>query len=208
MKLTFIRLLCACLCLTATSIDPTTAATIVTFDNLPESGFGGPTPSSYEGLTWSNFYCLNGILNPNTYPLLTDGYYYGVVSASNVAVNGFGQPAEIDSTTNFDFLSAYFTGAWHSNLNIEVEGFNGSQEIYDTIVVACATNPTLSTFNYLDIDRLYFNSYGGDVAFGHDGGNQFAMDNLTFEFIPEPSTILLASLGTLTLYPFLKRRRT
>jgi hypothetical protein len=71
-----------------------------------------------------------------------------------VALNAFGTPAEIDSATNFNFLSVYLTGAWNSNLNIQVKGFNGAEEIYDTIVVASATNPTLFTFNYLDIDRL------------------------------------------------------
>ncbi len=87
-----------------------------------------------------------------------------MVSPSNVAFNAGGDPAEIDSATNFNFFSAYLTGAWNSNLNIEVEGFNGAKEIYDTIVVASATNPTLFTFNYLDIDRLYFDSYGGQSA--------------------------------------------
>ena len=33
------------------------------------------------------------------------------------------------------------------------------------------------------------------------------MDNFTFEFVPEPSTLVLADFGALTLWPFLKRRR-
>jgi hypothetical protein len=151
---------------------------------------------------------VNGILNPTTYPSLTDGYYYGVVSASNAAFNGLGQPAEIDSATNFDFLSVYLTGAWHSNLSIEVQGFRSGTLLYDTTAVASATSPSLFTFDYLNIDRLYFNSYGGDVAFGYDGGNHFVMDDFTFEFVPEPSTLLLAALGALTLWPLLKRNRT
>jgi hypothetical protein len=150
---------------------------------------------------------VNGILAPTTYPSLTDGYYYGVVSASNVAFNGLGQPAEIDSATNFDFLSVNLTGAWHSNLNIEVQGFRSGGLLYDTTVVATATSPTLFTFDYLDIDRLYFNSYGGDVAFGHDGGAHFVMDNMTIEFIPEPSSLLLTVLGAVTLFAVVRRKR-
>jgi hypothetical protein len=33
------------------------------------------------------------------------------------------------------------------------------------------------------------------------------MDNLTFEFIPEPSPLLLTSLGLLSLWAVVKRRR-
>jgi hypothetical protein len=33
------------------------------------------------------------------------------------------------------------------------------------------------------------------------------MDNLTFEFVPEPSSLLLATLGALLLWPLLKRNR-
>jgi hypothetical protein len=183
-------------------------ATVVNFDSFPLNSPGGIfLPAGYQGLVWSNFGCVNGILNPTESPLITNGFYYGVVSMSNVAVNAGGQPAEIDSATNFNFQSAYFTGGWHSNLNIEVEGFSDTNLIYDQTVVASATTPTLFTFDYLDINRLYFNSYGGQVAFGFDGGAQFAMDNFTFEFIPEPSSLLLTILGTATLSAFVKRKR-
>jgi hypothetical protein len=179
--------------------------TVITFDNPPLNPGYITTP--YQGLSWSNFYCENGILSPNIYPSITNGLYYGVVSLSNVVINGLGQPAEIDSATNFDFLSVYLTGGWHSNLNIEVQGFGIGGLLYDTTVVASATSPTLFTFDYLNIDRLYFNSYGGDVAFGYDGGAQFVMDNFDFEFVPEPSSLLLTALGGVSLVAFLKRRR-
>jgi hypothetical protein len=178
--------------------------TLVNFDDLP--GAGSNIPNGYQGLSWSNFWYENAVLGANE--LGTNGYYYGMVSASNVAFNANGTPAEIDSSiTNFNFLSAYLTGAWNSNLNIEVEGFNGAQRIYDTIVVASATNPTPFTFNYLNIDRLYFSSYGGQVAFGGLSETHFAMDDLMFEFIPEPSTFLLAATGGVLLVVFLRRRR-
>jgi hypothetical protein len=178
--------------------------TVITFDDIPSPETN--IANGYQGLNWSNFWVLNAILLSN-YLGYAEGYNYGMVSPSNVAFNAGGSPAEIDSTTNFNFLSVYLTGAWNSNLNIEVEGFNGAQEIYDTIVVASATDPTLFTFNYLDIDRLYFNSYGGEPAFGGSAREQFVMDNLEFEFIPEPSSLLLTALGLVTLWAFAKRRR-
>jgi hypothetical protein len=137
------------------------------------------------------------------------GYYYGMVSASNVAYNSGGFDAEIDSLgTKFNFLSAYLTGAWNSNLNIEVQGFSGASLLYDTNVVAGATSPTLFTFNYLNISRVRFSSSGGqDAGFPEGAGSlNFAMDNLSIEFVPEPSTLLLAALGALALSAFLKRK--
>jgi hypothetical protein len=79
--------------------------------------------------------------------------------------------------------------------------------LYDTIVVAAATNATLFTFDYFNIDRLYFICSGGEPAFGGSGGTAFAMDNFMFEFIPEPSSLLLTVLGAVTLWAFVKRQR-
>jgi hypothetical protein len=126
-----------------------------------------------------------------------------------VALNAHGDPAEIDSPgTNFNFLSTYLTGAWNSNLNIQVQGFSGATMLFNTTVVASATSPTLFTFNYLNIDRLYFNSFGGqDAGFPSGMGEQFVMDNLTVEFVPEPSTFLLTGAGVLTLCALRKRKR-
>jgi hypothetical protein len=130
-----------------------------------------------------------------------------MVSASNVAVMSSG--CEIDSfATNFNFLGAYLTGDWNSNLNIEVQGYRDTNLVYDQSVVAGATSPTLFVFNFEDIDRLVFTSYGGEPAFGVQGGDgEFIMDNFEFEFIPEPSSFLLAALGGVSLVTFLRRKR-
>jgi len=182
-------------------------ATIVTFDDISSIRIISSITNGYQSLSWSNVFCLNAVLHNNLNGV--SGYYYGMVSVSNVAYSGNGEPAEIDARgTNFDFLSAYLTGAWNSNLNIEVEGFRSGTLLYDTTVVASATAPTLFAFNYLDIDRLTFNSFDGQNAgFPSGAGEQFAMDNFTFEFVPEPSSLLLASLAALLLSPLLKRRR-
>ena len=122
-----------------------------------------------------------------------------MVSASNVAEmfgdNNAFPNSEIDSSgSNFNFFSAYLTGSFNSNLNIEVEGFDGTNLLYNTTVVASAMNATLFTFNYLNIDRLYFNSFGGQPAFGLQGADEdFTMDNFDFEFVPEPSSLLLTA---------------
>ena len=191
----------------------TRSQTLVTFDDLSETGSGAWFSIQYQGyagLSWSNIMCNNAVLATNSpfHGLLT-GDFYGMVSPSNVAV--MDPSCEIDSFgTNFNFLSTYLTGFLNSNLNIEVEGFNGAKEVYDTIVIASATNATLFTFNYFNIDRLYFNSYGGEPAFGIENASSgiFIMDNFLFDFIPESSPLLLTILGVLMLSAFRKHTTT
>jgi hypothetical protein len=195
-----------CAVFSALVISPCWAA-VLTFDDLPlNTDHASLITNGYQGLVWSNFWASNAILFTGTYG--SNGYYNGMVSVSNVAFNAFADPAEIDSSTNFNFLSAYLTGAWNSNLSIQIQGFSGGVKLYDTTVVVSATSPTPFTFNYLNIDRLYFNSFGGEYA-GFPGGSDthFAMDNFTFEFVPEPSSLLLTFAGALLLWPLLKRRR-
>jgi hypothetical protein len=182
------------------------SATIITFDDLSVPVSAPLLTNRYQGLIWSNVAVDNAILDGTANGL--SGYYYGMITPSNVALNAHGNPAEIDAAgTNFNFFTAYLTGAWESNLNVEVQGFRGGILLYDQTVVAAATNPTLFAFDYLNIDRLHFASFGGQYAgFGSDGA-EFAMDNLTVEFVPEPSSFLLTSIGALTLWAFLKRKR-
>jgi hypothetical protein len=206
MKLSFFLLPIVCLIALFFSAVSASLGTVVTFDDLHETGSGSYLVNSYQGLSWSTFVVLNAVLSPSVFG--TNGLYYGMVSASNVAVNGIGGPAEIDSLgTSFDFLSAYLTGEYNSNLNIEVQGFSGARLLYDTTVVASATSPTLFSFDYLDINRLYFSNSGGLPAFGTPSAPQFVMDNFTFEFVPEPSSLLLTAAAALLLCPLLKRKR-
>lgn len=197
----------ACSTLLGLSAIFTCSAAVITFDDLiRNTGTASNISNGYQGLGWNNFAAFNAILSTNIVGVT--GGYYGMVSPSNDAFDGLGQPAEIDSQgTNFDFTSAYFTGAWHSNLTIEVQGFRAGSLLYDQTVTASATNPTLFVFDYLNIDRLYLNSYGGGVAFGHDGGPGFVMDNMTFDFVPEPSSFLLTTAGVLGLWTVACRKR-
>jgi hypothetical protein len=203
-RLLFVCALFAAVPLLATSVQ---AQTLITFDDLPLSTDDSSNiTNGYQGLIWSNFSAFNAIQVARTRG--SNGYYNGMVSASNVAFNAFGNPAEIDSPgPNFNFLSAYLTGAWNSNLNIQVQGFSGGNLVYDQTVVVSATNPTFFTFNYLNVDRLYFNSFGGENAGFSESGEQFVMDNFDFEFIPEPSPFLLTAAGALMLWSLLKRKR-
>jgi hypothetical protein len=206
MKTRLFRVCFALLAMLGLTVTSTYSAAVISFDDLFPPLAGLHITNAYQGLIWTNFSVVNAIDRDAVNGL--SGYSLGMVSPSNVAYNAFGSPAEIDATgTNFNFLSVYFTGAWRSNLNIEVQGFRGATLIYDQTVVASATNPTLLAFNYQNVDRLYFNGFGGQHAgFGGDG-EHFVMDNFTFEFVPEPSSVLLAAVGALLLWPLLKRKR-
>jgi hypothetical protein len=185
-------------------------ATIINFDDFLDTQAGGGTliTNAYQGLVWSNFAVANAVLLTANSGL--SGAYYGMLSPSNVAINAHGDPAEIDTGgTNFDFVSAYLTGVWRSNLNVEVQGFRSGTLLYDQTVLVSATNPTFFAFNYLNLDRLAFNAFGGQYAGLPAGGDGtvFAMDNLTIEFVPEPSSLLLTAGGILTLWALVRRRR-
>ncbi len=185
--------------------------TVVTFDDIAHSnGHSTDITNGYQGLDWSNIATLNPILQlAQDGPSPTNGLYYnGMVSASNVAFGGFTSPTEIYSaSSNFNFLSVYLTGAWNSNLNVEVQGFGGTTLMYDQTVVLVGTTATQIAFNYMDIDRLDFNSYGGEEALGIDGGPIFVMDDFMFESVPEPSSLLLTALAAVPLIAFLRRKR-
>jgi len=212
MKIRTFMLPLACCALLISSALPIAGQTLITFDDIsiPTNDFTTLTSitNGYQGLNWSNCFAANVPYQTSLFGV-TNGANYGMISPPNIAFNGSGNPAEIDSSgTNFNFLSVYLTGIWNNNLNIEVEGFGGTNLLYDQSVVASATSPTLFTFNYLGIDRLTFDSFGGEPAgFSGGSGEQFAMDNLSVEFIPEPASFLLAALGGVSLVAFLRRKR-
>jgi len=87
------------------AISPKCCATVVMFDDLSETATGSFVPDGYEGLSWSNFSCFNAILATNRSEVGVVGYYYGMVSISNVAYNAFSDPAEIAAAgSNVNFV--------------------------------------------------------------------------------------------------------
>ena len=210
MKVRLLTLPLVCFTVLALSGGSGSSQILVTFDDFDLShahAYSTNIPNGYQGLNWTNFWVVNPILMSNalTYSV---GYGSGMVSPSNVAYNAFGDPAEIDARgSNFDFLSAYLTAGWNSNLNIEVEGFRGSNLVYDATKIVSPFGSTLFTFNYYNIDPLYFNSFGGEPAFDSVPEYNFVMDNMTIELIPEPSSLLLTALGMVSLVAFRRRHR-
>ena len=161
-------------------------AVVLTFDDNTSNI--GPIADSYEGLNWSEFSYTNSSLTP---AYEDSGYVNGVVSGNYVAFNRYGETATINSSSDFDFSSAYLTAAWNNGLSITVEGLNDGTSIYSETVVVDTTGSTLFDFNYLDVDELRFTSSGGvNAGFEDDrgrDGEQFVLDSFTFNPLPTAS---------------------
>lgn len=162
---------------------------VLTFDDLATTNqiqiYNGSTyyysevPTNYQGLVWSNFGVTAGVIDTNS------GYQAAVVSPQNVVFNRNGDPASINSATPFSAVSAYLTAAWNDNLQVEALGYAAGALIYDHIYTLSAVAPTLFTFNYQNVDQIFFQAFGGSPHSGYSysdppytGGTWFAMDNL------------------------------
>jgi hypothetical protein len=178
-------------------------AAVLTFDDLnPTTGLAS-IPNGYGGFNWSQF----GYANAASYAP-GSGYDNGTVSGDYVAYNKFGELALIENGP-FDFNSVYLTGAWNDGLNIRIRGFSEGALLYSDTVVVDTSGPTLFTFDWLGIDTLAFNSFGGvNVNPGGLGGSgyQFAMDNFTFNVVPIPAAIWLFGSGLLGLIGIARRK--
>lgn len=184
-------------------------ATVLTFDDVTLA-LDGPIPNGYGGLNWTNMYVLNST-NP---ALAGSGYDNGTVSGEYVAFNWF---ANIATASNgiFDFNGAYLTGAWRDGLSITVTGFFGAAELYTQTVVVDHDAPTWFGFNYLGIDRVEFESFGGVEVPGLGGeGAHFAMDNFTINevvddrptSVPDGGSTLVLLGGAIGAFRLIGRR--
>jgi hypothetical protein len=136
-------------------------AAMITFDDLPDSFPGDPTPNGYGGLDWDHLYVLDGS-NINTfYGISASGYANGVVSPNKIAFNYYGSMAITTSASAFNLVSGYFTAAFNNNLSLEVKGYNGTTLLYDQIYTLNPYSPINMALNMNNITEADFNSSGG-----------------------------------------------
>jgi hypothetical protein len=177
-------------------------ASTLTFDDI---GIGGNIPSGYGGLQWGPFSnYLTATDNPSFFA--NSGYENGVVSGDFIAYNQWDEDITVSGPT-FDFNSAYLTSAWNTGLSITVTGKLGAATLYSQTVVVNTTGPTFFTFDFLGIDQLIFDSFGGvsDLFPQYeDDGHHFVIDNITINepaaAVPDGGTALaMFGLGMLGL---------
>lgn len=183
---TLLKLLCAAV-LSSTAFQHAFAQSLVTFDDLsPGSGSGSfiNIPNGYENLQWLGFGVLNGsLITP------VSGYNNGIVSPNNVAFNDdqFDRSASVSSSGTFNLNSACLTSAFSDGMQIEVQGFVGTDRTYDHIYTLQETGPALINFNFDGINQATFSPV--------DGSSIFVMDNLKVSAAPEPGVSRMAFLG-------------
>ncbi len=154
----------------------------ITFDDLDVQWSNNQSIyDGYAGFSWVNFKAMYPTYYYNEQYM--SGYLAGMVSPGFIAWNQDQMPAELRSDTPFNFISTYLTAAWLENLQIDVEGFYGSELLYSQTVYVSPYAPTLFYFNYDGVDRVRFTpSATTDYSlYSNNGsGTFFVMDNLEF----------------------------
>ena len=179
------------------------SAEVLSFDNT--GVYGREIPNGYGGLDWNNLI----VIDPYNFGGGPDSGYATARVLGLVAINGGGQEASLSSALNFNLESAYFAAAWNDGLNLELVGYDDNIEQYRTTILLNPTNRQLISFNWIGVDTVVFNSYGGTphefVGQTPWFGTHFGMDELsisqTTAAVPEPQSwaLLFAALGLLTL---------
>jgi hypothetical protein len=182
-----------------------TQATIITFDDLGDTPTGLYIPDGYSGLNWADMWELDGETINAYYGISASGYANGVVSPNNVAYNYNGYNASASSATPFNLVSGYFTGAFNNNLNLQVLGYNGATLLYNQTYIVNVTGPSYVLLNMNNITKVTFSSSGGyNAGLSYGSGTQFVLDNLTINFVPEPSTWTLFLVAGFIIYPTIR----
>lgn len=174
-------------------------ASTLDFESVGVAGSQAAISDGYGGLTWDNFFVLNGEDKYSDKP--GNGFINGTASGDYVAFNGFAKPAAVELAGGyFDFVGAAFTAAWNDGLKVDIAGFRDGTEVYSQTVTLDTEFYANLFFNWLKIDQLTFKTYGG-TQIGYGSGHQMVIDNFQYNVVttPIPPAFLLMATALVGL---------
>lgn len=162
-------------------------ATVVTFDDLPHVCCSF-IPDGYGGIIWNGEWQSG----PQSSP-------YNAESAPNVAVATVTNP-EFDFSSPVTFNGAYFSGP-DGFSTVEFDLYLGGTLESTSGSLSTNSIPAFLASGYSGlVDKVVVaDSFAADV---------FAMDNVTYNELPEPSTMTLVSTALLGFVALLRRKFT
>jgi len=184
-------------------------ATLLDFENLTQKQDISGT--YYENLYWE--YGNQGYFNVSgswmcPEPMNSTDYYYCPASGTNYLTNSWGSTElGIQFLTPVEGFGAYFSG--HGFIDnwaegIRVHGFLGENEVAVTEwFMDIDQTPNWFAINLKNVDRIVIEAKPAQSEQTWYTYGWYGMDDLTYDVIPEPASLILLSLGTLAI----KRRR-
>ncbi len=177
---------------------PVHAFTTLDFEGLPDLYYywGGNTNIG-NYLSGVTFGPDATILDQNIY-----GYNSGEFPPrSGDAVLFTDEPTQGLITAQFD-QNVNFVSLWYTaNTQIWLEAFDSGDGLIDTDT---GLGGNFGQLDYLEVSSSFF-----DIAYIqiHDGGNTYTIDDLTFNPVPEPATVILMGMGLIGLYTRARKRK-
>ncbi len=183
------------------------SAVIVTFDDLPRpntggSGGGNPVPADYGDIYWE----WDGLSGPHYMSELDRPDYGQPVSGTQYMYNFSGDTMTEPIAFSFHDVDARLTGAYLNRAaqdqpnpieHVRFVGYNAASEVIATSAWLALTDiPT-----WLAAGAAFQQSAIARITIDRDmtGYGKFGVDNLTYDIIPEPATLLLLTLGSAVL---------